>query len=215
MNALRNSIQALISGSSLSGKKKPSFLVVGLGNPGREYHNHRHNIGFRVVQALANEYGLKLDRFQHQALTTVGKVADRDVLLARPLTYMNRSGESVGPLARANAIAPEHVLVIYDDLDLPLGRLRVRKQGGTGGHGGMQSITKWLETEMFPRLRIGIGRPPAGVDPLHFVVSSFSEDEMPVVLDATERAVAAIECFVGEGIEAMMNRFNRSESSSG
>ncbi|MFQ5854896.1 MAG: aminoacyl-tRNA hydrolase [Anaerolineae bacterium] len=184
-------------------------MIVGLGNPGREYAKHRHNIGFQVVEALAEAHGLSFDKLQHKARVAVGKVNEEPVVLARPLTYMNKSGESVGPLTRWYKAPVGQLLVVYDDLDIPLGTVRLRPKGGSGGHRGMHSIILRLGTEDFPRLRIGIGRPPAGWDPADYVLSPFTEDELPIVIEVRERAVAAIECWLKEGVDVAMTQFNQ------
>ena len=186
----------------------PLHLIVGLGNPGPEYAEHRHNVGFQVLELLAQRHGLTFDRLLFKARVAVGQIAGQRVVLARPLTYMNRSGESVAPLVRWYKLPLERLLVVYDDLDLPLGTLRLRPRGGSGGHRGMESIIQHLGTEAFPRLRVGIGRPPAGWDAADYVLHPFTEDELPVIAAARERAVDAIECWLSEGIETAMNRFN-------
>ena len=183
-------------------------LIVGLGNPGPEYADHRHNVGFQVLELLAQHRGLVFDRLLYKARVAAGQIAGRSVVLACPLTYMNRSGESVAALVRWYKTPLERLLVVYDDLDLPLGTLRLRPRGGSGGHRGMQSIIQRLGTETFPRLRIGIGRPPAGWDAADYVLHPFTEDEQPIITAARERAVEAIECWLTEGIVAAMNRFN-------
>lgn len=184
-------------------------VIVGLGNPGREYAKHRHNIGFQVVEALAGAHGLTFDKLQHKARVASGRIAGHQVVLAKPLTYMNESGQSVSPLVHWYKTPLDQVLVVYDDLDVPLGVLRLRPGGGSGGHRGMRSIIQQLGSQDFPRLRIGIGRPPAGWDPADYVLSPFAEDELPVVVEVRERAVAAIECWLHEGIEAAMTQFNQ------
>ncbi len=184
-------------------------LVAGLGNPGREYAEHRHNIGFQVVEAFAEEYDLEFDKMQHKARVAVGRLAGQRVVLAKPLTYMNKGGESIAPLARWYKVRMVDLLVVYDDLDIPLGTLRLRPEGGSGGHRGMRSMIQHLGSEAFPRLRIGIGRPPAGWDPADYVLSPFTEDELPLVAEVRERAVAAINVWLREGIDAAMNQFNQ------
>lgn len=184
-------------------------LVVGLGNPGRQYAQHRHNVGFQVVEALAEAHGLEFDKLKHKARMAVGRIVDQRVVLAKPLTYMNKSGESVSPLAHWYKTPLDQMLVVYDDLDIPLGTVRLRPRGGSGGHRGMRSIIQQLGAEDFPRLRVGIDRPPAGWDPADYVLSPFTEDEVPVVVDVRERAVAAIECWLQEGVDAAMTRFNQ------
>jgi PTH1 family peptidyl-tRNA hydrolase len=188
-------------------------MVVGLGNPGPEYARNRHNAGFQVVDVLAERHHLAWDGFQKRSRTTNGKIVLPGgqivrVLLAKPMTYMNASGESVGPLASWYKVAPENMLVVCDDLDLPIGRIRLRSGGGSGGQRGMQSIIRSISSESFPRLRVGIGRPPGQMDPADYVLQNFStaqEEEMQIV---RQRAADAIELWLAEGIDAAMNRCN-------
>jgi PTH1 family peptidyl-tRNA hydrolase len=185
-------------------------LVVGLGNPGADYAQDRHNVGFQVVQTLARAHGLAFVRRRGtKAQVAEGRIGSHPVLLAKPQTFMNLSGQAVGRLSRAHGLPPEQILVVYDDLDLPVGRLRLRPEGGSGGHKGMRSITDALGTQMFPRLRIGIDRPPGRMDPAEYVLQPFSDSEKLVLAETVERAVAAIECWLAEGILAAMDRFNR------
>jgi PTH1 family peptidyl-tRNA hydrolase len=185
-------------------------MVVGLGNPGREYAGHRHNIGFRVVDALARAYGVAFARRKGaKAHVAELRLVDSLALLVKPQTFMNLSGQAVVRLSRADAIPPEQILVVYDDLDLPLGRLRLRPEGGSGGHKGMRSIIDALGTQAFPRLRVGIDRPPTGVDPTEYVLRPFFREEQALVAEVVERAAAAVECWLEEGILATMDRFNR------
>lgn len=189
-------------------------LIVGLGNPGPQYAHHRHNVGYRVVDSLAQAQGLAFTRRQCRALVTSGDFAGHRVLLAKPLTFMNLSGQAVGPLMRFYKLSPSDLLVIYDDLDLPLGRIRVRPEGGSGGHKGMQSIIEQLGTEQFARVRIGIGRPASG-DPVAYVLQDFSPDEEAIIARALDRACSAVLVWLQEGIEAAMNRFNRAPEMEG
>jgi PTH1 family peptidyl-tRNA hydrolase len=190
-------------------------MVVGLGNPGREYAGHRHNIGFRVVDALARAHGVAFARRKGakarvaEARRPEDRASDRLILFVKPQTFMNLSGQAVVRLSRAHAIPPERILVVYDDLDLPLGRLRLRPEGGSGGHKGMRSIIDALGTQAFPRLRVGIDRPPTGVDPTEYVLRPFFREEQVLVAEVVERAAAAVECWLEEGILAAMDRFNR------
>ena len=189
---------------------QPLSLIVGLGNPGPEYAAHRHNIGFRVVDALAHAHGLTFARRKKmKAWVAQGDIGSQTVLLAKPRTFMNLSGQAVSRLCRAQAVSLTRLLVVYDDLDLPLGRLRLRPGGGSGGHKGMRSIIQALGTQEFARLRVGIGRPPPGVDPADYVLSPFAPEEMDRAAAAIERAVAALVCWLTEGIETAMDRFNR------
>jgi peptidyl-tRNA hydrolase, PTH1 family len=180
-------------------------LVVGLGNPGAEYNRTRHNVGFNVVDLLAAEWGLS---WQHSkswhALWAKGEKA----ILVKPTSYMNRSGESLSAVANFYKIAPSEILVVLDDLALELGRLRLRTEGGTGGHNGLESIIMHLGTEAIPRLRIGIGAAPSegAVD---YVLGRFFEEEIPVVEKTIERAADAVKCAIDKGVLSAMNLFNK------
>jgi PTH1 family peptidyl-tRNA hydrolase len=185
-------------------------LVVGLGNPGDEYAAHRHNVGFRVVDALARAHGLEFSRKKEaRARVAEGQIGGRPVILAKPQTFMNLSGQTVGRLSRMHGISPESILVVYDDLDLPLGRLRLRPDGGSGGHKGMRSIIESLGTQSFPRLRVGIDRPPARMDPADYVLHPFDSEQKSLLAGVVERAVAAVELWLAVGILAAMDEFNR------
>ena len=182
-------------------------LIVGLGNPGPRYARNRHNVGYQCVERLAQQHGLTFGKIMFKAYVVSGKIAGTRVLLARPLTFMNLSGQAVRPLLRWHHAALADLLIIHDDLDLPLGKIRLRRKGGAGGHKGMRSIIEALETEDFPRLRVGIGR-PVQVEPQDYVLNDFARDELIVMEDTCEHVMAAIQCFVGEGIAAAMNKFN-------
>jgi len=183
-------------------------LVVGLGNPGREYAQTRHNVGFQIVTRLAEKRGLSFSRMQNEALVAAGRIGDARVVLAKPQAWMNESGKAVGPLARFYKVEPARLLVVYDDLDVPAGTLRLRREGGSGGHKGMRSIIERLGRQDFPRLRVGIGRPPGRMDAADYVLQPFTRDEEILMDSARDRAVEAIERFLAEGIVAAMNRFN-------
>ncbi len=185
------------------------YMAVGLGNPGQQYAGNRHNVGFRCVERLAALHGLTFDKQQKQALIAAGKIGEQRVMLLKPQTFMNESGRAVVPLARFYQIPPERMLVVYDDLDLPLGTLRLRPEGGSGGHKGMRSIIEHLGGQDFPRLRIGIGRPPGRMDPAAYVLQDFAAEELPLLEETLERAVAAVETWLRQGIEAAMERYNR------
>ncbi len=182
-------------------------LIVGLGNPGPQYAETRHNVGFLTVERFAKKHGLTSRKMQFNALTITGPYAGDKIVLARPLTYMNESGRAVAPLVRWLKLDLSDLLVVYDELDLPLGRIRVRPAGSSGGHNGMKSVIAHLGSENFARLRIGIGRPPDG-DGINFSLGKFGRDELPVIDAAIERAVAAVEVFFQEGLVATMNKFN-------
>lgn len=184
-------------------------LVVGLGNPGPEYADHRHNLGFRVVDALAHKHGLAFTRHRGKVRVAEGEIGDQNVILAKPQTFMNLSGKAVARVSRRFKVSPEHVLVVCDDLDLPLGRLRLRPEGGSGGHNGMRSIIDMLGTQSFARLRVGIDRPLGRTDPADYVLQSFADDEKAIVAEVVRQAAAAIECYLTDGTSAAMDRFNR------
>ena len=183
------------------------YLVVGLGNPGRQYRGNRHNIGFLVVDQLAEKYGLRSRKVQHKAIVGNGRIMDRPVILAKPQTFMNRSGDSVGPLLNYYKIPAANLMVVYDELDIPFGQLRLRPKGGAGGHNGMRSIIQHVGND-FPRLRMGIGRPPGRMPPAAYVLQDFGKGERPVVLEMLDMGVAAIETYLSEGINLAMNRYN-------
>jgi PTH1 family peptidyl-tRNA hydrolase len=184
-------------------------LIAGLGNPGQQYAANRHNVGFRCLEHLAARFDLAFDKRQKRARVALGAVHGWRVVLAKPRTFMNESGRAVAPLARFYKVQSERLLVVYDDLDLPLGTVRLRPEGGSGGHKGMRSIIEHLGSQDFSRLRIGIGRPPGRMDPAAYVLQDFSADEEPLLEETLERAVAAIEVWLAEGVEAAMNRYNR------
>lgn len=187
------------------------IAIVGLGNPGRRYRGTRHNVGGDVVDRVAAKLGVRLadDGFARTARAHFGRAA---VLLAVPETYMNVSGQAVADLSRRRRVRPENLLIVYDDLDLPLGRLRLRPGNGAGGHNGIRSIIEELGTKGFPRLRVGIGRPPAGVAPETFVLERFTPEERTVIDEAVERAANAALVVVSDGLEAAMNRVNVRET---
>jgi len=182
-------------------------LIVGLGNPGPEYAGNRHNVGFRVIDKLADELQLSLDRVEAKGLLGRGMVADTPVILLRPLSYMNQSGNVVKPVVSRYKVRLEHLLVVYDDLDLPLGTVRIRARGGSAGHRGMQSIISSLHTAEIARIRMGIGR-PSGEPPEEYVLKDFTLDQSVPMQGAYDTALAAILCFVREGITAAMNEYN-------
>jgi PTH1 family peptidyl-tRNA hydrolase len=194
----------------------PIILVVGLGNPGREYAETRHNVGFRVVNRLGRRLGIEPRTHSRLVWLGEGERGGRPLVLAKPRTYMNRSGEAVRALVRRYRLAPAQVLVVYDDLDLPVGRIRVRARGGSGGTGGLKSIIAALGTQDFPRVRVGIGRPVQGGAPswdpavvAAYVLAVPPPEERALLDTAADRAVEAVLCILDKGIEPAMNRFNR------
>ncbi len=183
-------------------------LVVGLGNPGRPYQHNRHNVGFHVVDRLAERHGLTFSRQQNGALVASGSIGNCPVILAKPQKFMNLSGGPVAALVKFYRIPPQRLLVIYDDLDLPLAVIRLRPAGGSGGHKGVQHIIERLGRQDFARLRVGIGRPPGRMDPADYVLQDFSAEQLPLIEEAWERAADAVEVWLSEGIEQAMSRFN-------
>jgi PTH1 family peptidyl-tRNA hydrolase len=183
-------------------------ILLGLGNPGPEYARTRHNLGFMVVDELARRHGVAVKERSRLALTGRGQVAGHEVLLAKPRTYMNLSGQAAVSLLATLRLPPRCMLVLVDDFNLPLGRLRLRRSGSPGGHNGLASITQALGTQDFPRLRLGIGPVPAGVDVVDWVLEEFYPDERQAVRDMIERAADCVECLLREGFEAAAQRFN-------
>ncbi len=183
-------------------------LIVGLGNPGAEYEGTRHNVGFAVVEALAERTGVSLSAGRFQALEGWGSYRGYPFGLALPFTYVNRSGEAVKPLLRHYGLAPNELLVVVDDLHLPIGTIRLRPGGGSGGHNGLEHIARCLGTTDFPRLRIGIGNDFPRGKQADYVLSPFTDEQQPFIDEASERAGEAALTFVREGIEPAMNRYN-------
>ena len=188
------------------------FLIVGLGNPGRQYRGNRHNIGFMVVDRLAAANGIQSSKVQNKAIVGDGRIVGQRVILAKPQTYMNSSGDAVGPLANFYKIPPENIFVVYDEMDIPLGTIRLREKGGAGGHNGMKSIIQHIGQE-FPRMRLGVGRPPGRMDPPAYLLQDFSNDQLPTVSDMIDEAIRAIETYLQEGIQMAMSRHNGSVTS--
>ena len=185
------------------------YLIAGLGNPGRQYKNNRHNVGFMVADALAEKLGIEFTRMQNKAMVTKGEHAGKRVILAKPRTYMNLSGQSIGALSRYYKVPQENVLIVFDDADLPFERLRLKPEGGSSGHNGMKSIIKSFGTEEFPRLRVGIGRPPGKMQTPSYVLQDFSKEEAEPLAWVVDRASDAVLTFISEGIVTAMNQFNQ------
>jgi PTH1 family peptidyl-tRNA hydrolase len=184
-------------------------MIVGLGNPGRQYEETRHNIGFKVVDLYGASKGVVIDRPKEQALVGEYQHANGKVLLVKPQTYMNLSGQAVGNLARWYKISLEDIMVVYDELDLPVGQLRIRPSGSAGGHNGMKSIIAHLGTEAFPRIRVGISRPPMGVAVADYVLSTFTPAERDAMVSVMERGVQAITTWMDKGLTATMNLYSK------
>ena len=191
-------------------------LIVGLGNPGRGYANNRHNLGFMCLKHFARAHGIKLDKKQSRARTGYGEVAGNKVVVARPQTHMNLSGQAVSRLVRKFNTALDNLLIIHDDLDLPLGKIRIRQGGGSAGHKGIDSITTELGNQDFSRIRVGIGRPPVvegspeidEADIVAYVLSDFTPEEKKTITQVIPRVNEAILCLLTEGLTAAMNKYN-------
>ena len=187
-----------------------TYLLIGLGNPGREFRDTRHNVGFMLIDRLAVRLDARGLKVQSKAVVTSAIFEDRKLILAKPQTYMNLSGHSAQGLLNFYKVPVENMLVAHDDLDLPFGTLRIRPKGGPGGQKGMASTIELLGTDGFPRLRIGIGRPPGRMDPSAYVLQNFSREDMKLLSEIIDRAVEAALEFVRNGVNAAMNKYNGS-----
>ncbi len=185
-----------------------TYLIAGLGNPGREYRCNRHNIGFMVLDHLAAEMGLSFSRLQFHNLVTNDRIDGKKVILAKAQTFMNESGQAIGQITRFYRIDLFQMLVICDDLDLPFGKLRLRPSGGSAGHKGLNSIIDNLGSQEFPRLRIGLGRPPGTLDPADFVLQNFSKQEQASLDSILRLSIDCILMFINDGLQAAMNKYN-------
>ena len=191
-----------------------SWLVVFLGNPGLRYEGTRHNAGFMTADALARKKNISINRSRFQALTASCPIGDTTVLLMKPQTYMNLSGEAVGQAARFYKIPADHVLVVSDDITLPIGAMRIRTKGSAGGHNGLKNIISVLGTEEFPRIRLGVGSPPhPDYDTVDWVLSVFRDQDAVDMNDAASRAADAVECFIAQGPEKAMNLYSQKKVS--
>ena len=197
-------------------KKTGKWLIVGIGNPGEKYARNRHNIGFMCLDEYARVHNVTLARSRYRAKTGEGKIDNIEVVLAKPLTFVNLSGEAVGKLVQKYGVKPERLIVVCDDLDLPLGRIRIR-QGGSSGHNGIKSIVEHIGSEEFLRIRVGIGRPEeeAGknerTDVINHVLGDFSEEEEKIIEKIVPRVGEVLNSLLTEGITAAMNKFNSTD----
>ena len=186
-----------------------SWLLVGLGNPGAKYASTRHNMGFLALDGLADREGFRFNKLRFRAWTAQWKVGDQQVLVMKPQTYMNLSGESVGEAARFYKVPADHVLVISDDVSLPVGKLRIRKTGSAGGHNGLKNIIQHLGTDAFPRIKVGVGMPEhPDHEMIDWVIGKPQGEEAKTLRAALDRAAEAALCIVDEGADKAMNRFN-------
>jgi len=184
------------------------YLIAGLGNPGKEYRQSRHNVGFMVIDHLAEDLETPIKRVKFKAMIGIGTFENKQVILAKPQTYMNASGESIAPLLRYFKVPLENFIVVHDDLDIPFGNLRIRPSGGTSGQKGMKSIVEKLGSQDFPRMRMGIGRPPGRMDPVDYVLQSFTPDQVPIMEEVLDQAVKALKTFILDGLDKAMNTYN-------
>lgn len=184
------------------------YLLAGLGNPGMKYAATRHNIGFDTITRICDDYNISMNIKKHKALMGQGIIAGQKVLLAMPQTYMNSSGEAVREIADYYKLSMQEIIIIYDDISLPAGQLRIRAKGSAGGHNGIKSIIQCLGSEEFPRVKVGVGQKPQGWDLVDYVLSRFPDGENDIIREALGEAARACECIISEGIEAAMNRFN-------
>ena len=185
------------------------WLLVGLGNPGDQYENTRHNVGFLVADELAERHNIPVQRLKFRALTNTVTIGDRKVLLMKPVTYMNLSGEAVREAAAFYKIPPERVLVISDEVSLAPGKIRVRRSGSAGGHNGLKNIIAHLGTDQFPRIRLGVGQKPhPDYDMADWVLGKFQGEDKKAVEAAVKKAADAAECLIREGVDKAMNQYN-------
>ena len=193
----------------LFGRSGCDWMIVGLGNPGKEYEKTRHNVGFRSVELLAGQLKTKIDRIKFKALTRMVNHQGKKILLVEPQTYMNLSGAAVSALATYYKVKPDHILVIFDDISLPVGRIRVRRDGSAGGHNGIKSIIQSLGTDQFPRVKVGVGaKPHPDYDLADWVLSKFSAQEEKALQPALENAAAAALLLLEQGVEKAASAYN-------
>lgn len=183
-------------------------VIAGLGNPGNKYENTRHNVGFSTIDLLSSKHGIKVNKLKHKALTGEGTIAGNRVLLVKPQTFMNLSGESIRDIAEWYKLPMENIIIIYDDVDLNVGTVRIRPKGSSGTHNGMKSVIYQMQSDEFPRIRIGIGKAPEGWDLADYVLSRFSADEAGAIRESVERAADAAASIVSDGVSTAMNLYN-------
>lgn len=184
------------------------YIIAGLGNPTREYSKTRHNVGFEVIDVLADRLGTTVEDKKFKGLYGRGMIGGEKVLLLKPQTYMNLSGESIREAADFYKVEPDHIIVIYDDISLGVGQLRIRTKGSAGGHNGIKSIIAHLGTQEFPRIKVGVGDKPKKMDLADYVLSRFSKEDQALMEDAYKEAARAAEVMIGQGADAAMNQFN-------
>ena len=207
---MRNLLHSIIGGCGGADRRTgpPSLIVVGLGNPGPEYADTRHNAGFWCVDALADKYRIALERRHRAAVIGEGDIEGCRVALVKPRTFVNRSGAAIDYLTARYAVPIDRLLIVCDDINLTPGKLRLRRRGSAGGHNGIKSVIEAAGGQDFPRLRIGVGRPADGAGQIEHVIGPMQPDERKVIDDAVERAVEAVACLLSEGMDETMSRFN-------
>ena len=183
------------------------YIIAGLGNPGKKYENTRHNMGFLAIDLLAEACGIRVDKLKFKSLVGEGRIAGQRVLLMKPQTYMNLSGEAIREAVSYYKIEPEQLIVIYDDIDIPMGTFRIRKKGSAGTHNGMRSVVYQLQSDQFPRIRVGIGSEKS-VDLIHYVTSGVSRKEKELLEEALTKTAKAAAAIVEKGIDKAMNEYN-------
>ncbi len=184
-------------------------IIVGLGNPGKKYDDTRHNIGFAFIEAFAHKHGIKINKSECKALTGIGRIAGEQVVLAKPQTFMNLSGESIKSLCAKYKCEPENIIIIFDDISLDVGKLRIRLKGSAGGHNGIKSIIYQLQSDEFPRLKVGVGgKPFEGMDLADHVLGKFSKDEVKVLIELIPDACTALEMMLEGNAAGAMNSYN-------
>lgn len=185
------------------------LVIVGLGNPGTKYENTRHNVGFDTVELLSRRHNIKITKLKHKALIGDGDIGGKRVILVKPQTFMNLSGESVREIIEWYKIPVKNIIIVYDDIDLAVGKLRLRPKGSAGTHNGMKSVIYQIQSDEFPRVRIGVDKPPEGWDLANYVLGRFSGDEKKKMEEVIESAADAIETIIKSGIDSAMNKFNK------
>ena len=190
-------------------KGQEFYCIVGLGNPGRQYEETKHNVGFKVIDRLAEKYDIKVDKFKNKAFVGDGTIRNNRVLLVKPQTYMNLSGESVREIVNFYKIPQERFVVIFDDTSLPCGSVRIREKGSHGGHNGIRNIIDQMGTDQFYRIKVGIGEKPSGWDLADYVLGKFNEDDLPAMDEGMDKAVKGVELMLSRGIAEAANRVNQ------
>ena len=185
------------------------YIIVGLGNPGTRYDHTRHNVGFDCITRIAEEYNIPMDYEKHKAICGSGYIEGQKVLLAKPQTYMNLSGESVRQLVDFYKITEDELVVIYDDISLDVGQIRIRKKGSAGGHNGMKNIIAHIGSQDFKRIKVGVGDKPEGWDLADYVTGHFSKEDQEVICDTEKKVVQAVKLMLTEDVDAAMNQFNK------